>query len=394
LDSIFAEKVMRRYDLDWLRVLVFALLIFYHVGMFFVPWGWHLKNNVIYEWPRWPMLFLNQWRLPLLFVISGMGTYFALGKRTGGQYAGERARRLLVPLLFGMLVVVPPQVYMERLAQGQFAGSYFAFWPAEAFVGVYPEGNLSWHHLWFLPYLLIYSLLLLPAFLYIRRHPDHRWLRRMRETIARPAGLYWFLIPLYLIEALVEPFFPVTHALVDDWFTFANYLNLFFFGYLLIALGDAFWSVARRYRRQFLFLGLIGFTLLIGIRLLFEDSVAVHFIEAGFKVFNLWSWILAIFGYAAAYLNRPSAALSYANQAVYPFYILHQTVTILIAYFIMDLPWGFAPKFAVLLGGTFGVSWLIHEFAIRRWSWVRPFFGVKIVKTPRPTILRFDTQNL
>ena len=60
---------IRRYDLDWLRVIVFGLLIFYHVGMFFVPWGWHIKNNEIYGWLRYPMLFVNQWRLPILFVI-------------------------------------------------------------------------------------------------------------------------------------------------------------------------------------------------------------------------------------------------------------------------------------------------------------------------------------
>ena len=133
----------RRYDLDWLRVIVFALLIFYHVGMFFVPWGYHVKNNVIYDWIRWPMLFLNQWRLPILFVISGMGTAFALAFRTGGQFIGERGRRLGIPLLFGMLVIIPPQVYVERVSDGEFLGSYFDFLLGPAFQGIYPSGNLS-----------------------------------------------------------------------------------------------------------------------------------------------------------------------------------------------------------------------------------------------------------
>lgn len=120
---------MRRYDLDWLRVIVFGLLIIYHVGMFFVPWDFHLKNNVIYEWITFPMLFLNQWRLPILFVISGMGTWYALGKRNAWQFSGERIKRLLLPLVFGMIFIIPPQVYLERLAKGQFTGSYFDFWP-------------------------------------------------------------------------------------------------------------------------------------------------------------------------------------------------------------------------------------------------------------------------
>ena len=121
---------MRRYDLDWLRVLVFLLLIFYHVGMFFVPWDWHIKNDRLYQWLEYPMLFINQWRLPILFVISGMGTSYALAKRTGKQFAWERIKRLLLPLAIGILLVVPPQVYFERLASGQFSGGYCCFWPA------------------------------------------------------------------------------------------------------------------------------------------------------------------------------------------------------------------------------------------------------------------------
>ncbi|MEL7147300.1 MAG: acyltransferase family protein, partial [Bacteroidota bacterium] len=150
----------RRYDLDWLRVIVFGLLIFYHAGMFFVPWGWHIKNNEIYRWLIWPMLFLNQWRLPILFVISGMGTYFALSYRSGWQFAKERWLRLGLPILVGMLFIVPPQVYIERVADGDFTGSYLTYWTTIAFEGAYPTGNISWHHLWFLPYLLIFSLLL------------------------------------------------------------------------------------------------------------------------------------------------------------------------------------------------------------------------------------------
>ena len=95
------------------------------------------------------------------------------------------------------------------------------------------------------------------------------------------------------------------------------------------------------------------------------------------KVFNLWSWILALFGYASAYLNKANRTLSYANEAVYPFYILHQTVTISIAYFLMKVDWGFIPECLVLIVGTFGISWMIYEFGIRRWKIIRPLFGLK-----------------
>ena len=369
---------MRRHDLDWLRVLVFGLLIFYHVGMFFVPWGWHIKNNVIYTWLIYPMLFLNQWRLPILFIISGMGTYYALGKRNGGQFIWERIRRLYFPLAIGMLLIVPPQVYIERIADGQFDGSYLQFWPALAFNGTYPEGNMSWHHLWFLPYLLLFSILFSPVFLYLRKNPNASFLKWVRKRVRSPWGIFIFIIPLYLTESLLEPFFPSTHALVGDWFNLVNYGLMFFFGFILIAVQEQFWAVVKKYRRTFLYAGIVAFTTFLCLILLTEDSIIRHFTEAFLKVTNLWLWVLICFGYAATYLNKPSFTLSYANESVYPFYILHQTVTICLGYFIMDLSWGLFPKAMILLVGTFGISWLLYEFLIRRIKWIRPLFGLKL----------------
>ncbi len=373
---------MRRYDLDWLRVLVFGLLIFYHVGMFFVPWGWHIKNNVEYSWLRYPMLFLNQWRLPILFVISGMGTYYALNKRTAWQFSMERITRLFLPLVVGMLLIVPPQVYIERIANGQFIGSYFDFWPSQAFIGTYPEGNLSWHHLWFLPYLLLFSLVLLPLFLYLRKHPGNKFLLWIQKKAENKYGLFWFLLPLFLFESLLEPFFNVTHALVNDWFAIVNFSSLFFFGFLLISVREQFWNTVTEHRRFYLICGITGFSLFLSLILTFEDSVWEHFVEAFLKVFNLWSWILALFGYAAQYLNRPSRSLSYANEAVYPFYILHQTITVITGYYIMNLSWGLLPKSLVLITATFGGSWILYELCIRRWKLIRPLFGLKKPKKP------------
>ena len=368
---------MRRHDLDWLRVLVFGLLIFYHVGMFFVPWGFHIKNNNIYEWLIYPMLFVNQWRLPILFVISGMGTYFALNKRTGFQFTKERIIRLYIPLTVGMLLVVPPQVYIERLVNNQLAIGYFDFWPFQSFVGIYPEGNFSWHHLWFLPYLLIFSLLLLPVFLYLKKHANSILLKKFTLLASKPFGLFWLLIPLFLCEAFLEPIFNVTHALIDDWFNFTSSLILFFYGFLLIAVKDTFWKTVEENRAKYLISGIISFTVLITLIFGFQDSTIVHYTEALVKVFNIWTWIMALFGYASKYLNKSNKILSYANEAVYPFYILHQTIMIVIGYFLMDLDWNFVTKFSLMTLGTFCGSWLLYEFLIRRWKLIRPLFGLK-----------------
>jgi glucans biosynthesis protein C len=117
--------------------------------------------------------------------------------------------------------------------------------------------------------------------------------------------------------------------------------------------------------------------LLIGIRELFEDSTPVHFIEALFKVINLWCWIMALFGYASTYLAHRNRLVEYANEAVYPFYILHQTIMIALAFYLMNLPWGLATKFTLLATGTFIISFVVYELLIRRWKFVRPLFGLK-----------------
>jgi glucan biosynthesis protein C len=267
--------------------------------------------------------------------------------------------------------------YIERLVKNQFIGSYFDFWPLKAFIGIYPNGNISWHHLWFLPYLLLFSLTLIPVFLYFNTHPHNRFGSWLKQLVENPFGLYVFVVPLYIAEAFIEPHFQVTRKLVGDWFAIINFMTLFFYGFLLITVKDTFWVTVENYRWTFLITGIVSFTIMLLLPLNFEDNYARHYTEALFKVLNLWSWILTLFGFAAKYLNKRSKILSYSNEAVYPFYILHQTVMLVIAYFLIDLYWYLEWKASVMIIGTFGMSWLLYEFLIRRWKHIRPFFGLK-----------------
>ncbi|WP_194778096.1 acyltransferase family protein [Pararhodonellum marinum] len=368
---------MRRNDLDWLRVIVFSILIFYHVGMFFVPWDYHLKNNILYPNLKWPMLFVNQWRLPILFVISGMGTYYALSKKSGFSFIKERIWRLFLPLLVGMLFIVPPQVYFERLSTLEFTGNYFEFWPSKTFLGSYPEGNLSWHHLWFLPYLLIFSLILVPIFLYLRNHKENLLLKLTERLASSPFGLFCLIFPLFIYNSILAPNYPSTHALVGDWFNLINYITLFFLGFIFISIKETFWKTVMHHRKIYLLCGILGFSFLLLIWLVFERSPLIYYLESLVRAFNTWSWIMTIFGFAASYLNGRNTFLSYANEAVYPFYILHQTVTITLGYYLMNLDWGLLSKFTLMVFGTFGISLLLYEYGIRRWKFIRPLFGLK-----------------
>lgn len=369
---------MRRYDIDSLRVIAFGLLIFYHVGMFFVPWWFHIKNPVTYEGLTYPMLFLNQWRLPLLFVISGMGTYYALTRRSGFQFTKERIKRLFVPLIVGMVFIIPPQVYFERLDKGQFAGSYFFdYWPRVALSGVYPEGNISWHHLWFILYLFIFSIVLVPVFLYLQKHPETWIIRKIKSISLKYTGLYIFTVPLFLWQILLAPYYPQTNGLINDWYNLINYGTLFFFGYLLISLKDAFWTSVTQNRQKYLVSGIMSFPLLMCLWYITGNFAGKEYITALVRVFNSWSWILTLFAYSAIYFNKPSKILSYANEAVYPFFILHQTVMMGLCYYLKDIEMGFFAKFSILSIGTFGISWIIYEFGIRRYPLIRPLFGMK-----------------
>ena len=138
-----------------------------------------------------------------------------------------------------------------------------------------------------------------------------------------------------------------------------------------------FWKTVAKTNSKALLLGIIGFTGQVIIWLFFEDGYVIHFTEALLKVVNLWSWILVLFAYAAKYLNKASKGLAYANRAVYPFYILHQTITVGIAYYLMQLDWGFVPKATILVLGTFGLSWLIYDLIILRIPFLHPLFGLK-----------------
>ncbi|WP_018477866.1 acyltransferase family protein [Pontibacter roseus] len=360
----------RRYELDWLRVLAFSLLIFYHTGMFFVSWEWHVKNNVLSETLELPMLFLSQWRMSLIFLISGAGVYLAMGYRGAGAFAMDRVKRILVPLLVGILVVVPPQVYFERLTQGH-TYSYASFWPTIFEFIPYPEGNFSWHHLWYLAYIFTYSLLLLPLL---------RFLRSKRTDFTHGKGWFLLLVPLLLSvgEMLLREKFDATNALVDDWANHFLYGSLFLLGFGIISSPTLQDKI-----RQARWYSLGGSLLLVTVlytRYWLPDpdlegmELNLYWV---LKSFNRWGWIMTILGFAMQHLNVRHRYLPLANQMVYPFYILHQTVIVVLGYYMREWPWPVAAKFALLVTATFLICFVLTRFVIMKVIWLRVPFGLK-----------------
>ncbi|MCB9650888.1 MAG: acyltransferase family protein [Deltaproteobacteria bacterium] len=367
----------RRHELDGLRVLAFALLMLYHVARLFDPTDWHVKNDHLLPWLEPPMDFLHQWRMPLLFFISGAATWFMAAKHSVGRFVIERHRRLLIPLVFGMLVVVPPQVYVERIAHGatfgyaEFYRSIFAFEP-------YPRGNFSWHHLWYLPYILVYSMVLLPIIHILKRPEARARLAALNARLARGHTLYLLFAPIALSEVVLRPHWPENaNNLLGDWSQFTSMLLVFGFGYAL-AGSDHVWATLEHLRRRSLLLGVLTFAALFAtwqLDLAHASAPAI----AAYRVLrslNMWLWVLAVLGFGRHHLRRPWRGLQYANNAVYPFYVLHQTIIVVVGYFLARWSGPVALEFAIELVATFGGCWLLYEGLIKRWGPLRAVFGL------------------
>ena len=372
----------RRNDLDWLRLIAIVILLFFHTGMLFNPWDWHIKNNETSESFRYWMIWLHFWRMPLLLFISGAGTYLAMKKRTSGQYAGERLKRLLVPLVFGMFVVVPPQIYYEHINK---YSSYWEFYKTVFQFVPYPEGSFSWHHLWFVAYLLVFSLIALPLVNYLTSERSLSFRTMTSWLLARPAGM--LLAPSILIlitQVILRPYFPEeTHALLDDWGFFMFYFSFFLFGMICFSHRETWLSIGAN-RKHFLTAALLILIPFYVTYFSFRDIVTLPWpeetVETIFDVtaiFLSWFWVITVIAFGQYYLNRPHPWLRHFNEGLYPFYILHQTVIIAIGYYVCQLEWSIAAKFWTVSLLTLLSCLIIYFGMIRPFNVMRILFGMK-----------------
>jgi len=364
-----------RYEfLDWLRVIAIFVLLFFHTGMLFVGWGWHITNAETIPALQMPMDIAHRLRMPLLFIIAGAGMWFALRSRGIGAFLRERTLRLFVPLVVGMFLIVPPQVYVERIAHGQFHGNYLEFLTQRVFqFQAYPAGDFSWHHLWFIAYLFVYVLVLAPLLLWWKS-------RAARGAVPRPgAWLFALGLPLGINEAILKPLFPEAHNLTHDWYIFDHYLLLTVYGYLLASMPGAWdWLAARRRWSLGIAVALTvtGF-ILFDLRIVDRDT---PFDSVYANVFT-WQWLMVFLGYGRAKLGFGNRLLAWARDASYPVYILHQTVIIVIAWFVIRQPWASWTKYWIVLAGTLVSCVAIYQLLLRRFALLRLAFGIKIHAT-------------
>ncbi len=346
---------MRRHDIDWIRIIALGMLIIYHAVIAFQPFGHlllFLQNKESLEFLWLFMIIFNIWRIPILFMISGMGAYFALRNKNWKEFLKERSIRILFPYIFGFFFICPISIFVASIFYGKQ-------------IGYYPNPG----HLWFLGNIYSYVLLLLPLMLYCIKNPDNFIFKIFRTLLKHRLGIFslGFIIG---IEGVL--FSPPDYA---DYFMnihgFMLGIICFFLGFILVSMKHDFWHIIKNTRSIALFLA----SVFCIIRLYFvmtKNYEGPKFIIG----FESMCWMLAVFGYGSFYLNHQSKALTYFKDAVYPVYILHMPLQALLSYLIIPINIPSLLKLIFLIIGILLCSIFLYEI-IKKMNWVRPIFGLK-----------------
>ena len=379
---------VRLYYLDWLRVLTMLAVFIFHAGRFFDTDGWHVKNPTTYMGMDIWKDFQQSWILPLFFLISGASIFYSLGKGGAVQFVKDKVLRLLVPLAFGSVTHISLQVYLEARTQRGFTGSFFEFLP-HYFQGLRGlGGNFAWMglHLWYLEVLFVFSLVFLPLFLWLKAGSGRGVLRWLGDFLARPGAAYLLLLPGALLVSVLNPrslFFGSR-----EWANWAlpMYVPYFLAGFILVS-HDGLQQQIRRQR--WWSLAGVGVATIALVALAGPEPVfGTPFYALTFSLYSLLSWccVLALLGFGIQHLTVSAPFLRYANEAVLPFYILHQTVILSVGFFVVQWPIPDLVKFVVIAILSFAIIMLLYEFLIRRFNLLRFLFGMRPLKRAAPPV--------
>jgi glucan biosynthesis protein C len=374
----------RRVDLDWIRILAFGSLILYHVGMYYVTWDFHVKSPFASGAIEPFMLFVNPWRLALLFLVSGAATAFMTAKYRPGALADSRTMRLLLPLFFGMLVIVPPQSYYEVVEKAGYTGGYGAFLLRYLTADdTFCRGKdclvvPTWNHLWFVAYLWVYTMVI-AAMLAFTPALRERIERAFERALSGWGVLLWPWLLLALFRVALIGRFPSTHALLDDWYNHALFFTVFATGFF-IARSDRVWEAVERARWVALAAALASYAFVVWYFLGRADPQnppeALRLFQRVVYALDQWAAIVAACGFGRRFFKRDGPARRYLTDAVFPFYIIHQTAIIAFAMWMRPLklhPETEGPLLILLVA----LACVATYEVVRRVAWLRPLFGLK-----------------
>jgi glucans biosynthesis protein C len=375
----------RHYGMDWLRIAAFGLLILYHVGMAFVPWPFEIKVTTPIDWVAIPMLFTSPWRLSLLFAISGYASAAVLARGGGavGGFVRGRLARLGLPLLFGMAVLVTPQPWIALVTQHGYPHGFIHFLTSDyyRFQFIHGVAMPTWMHLWFVAYLLAYTMIL-ATLLCLPANLRQMLRRRVESTLASTWLLPLPILLIVLAREWLSPGWNDTHALVDDWSAHATYLPLFLFGALLRRSSAIQTRIARQWQAA-LMLSIASYVGLVVFELAYPGTTPVPgMLRPGYHLLRgiaLWSFVIGLIGLADAHANRDHRWRATLTEAIFPFYLIHQTIILVVGYWLLATPTGALMRFVILVAGTAIGCWVFYAIG-RRIAWLRPWIGLAPAK--------------
>jgi glucan biosynthesis protein C len=364
----------RRYDLDWLRVITILTVFCFHTARFFDNNGWHVKNAVRYDGFQDFTDLLIVWIMPMMFVISGAAIYYGFQKGKVGKFLKDKVLRLLVPVVVGMFTHSVLQVYFDALTNGRFVGTFWDFIP-HYFEGIFPFGgnfSVTSVHLWYLEVLFIFCLLFLPIFI-CWKGSGQKFCQNVGNFLAKPGVLFLLALPTMILVTILDPS-NIGMRETGGWSVIV-YISFFLPGYIFIP-NEAVQTRLMKQRWLSIALALFfSFAWLIQ-----EDhpyGSAGYMIDSILMSLAAWSCIFALLGIVRRYLTFSNPFLSYANEAVLPFYILHQPVILSIGFFVAGWAIPAIGKYLIMLVSAFIVIMVIYEFLVRRFNVMRFLFGMK-----------------
>ena len=368
----------RRYDLDWLRIAAFATLILYHVGMFYVTWDWHVKSSRASDAIEPLMLLTNPWRLTLLFLISGAATRFMADKMSAWKLTGSRMGRLWPPLLLAVFVIVPPQSYyevyeaLEAMGEPNPAASAWL----QNFYIKYVTASGNWcdadgclftpiyNHMWFVAYLIVYTLALILLLPLLRRTP-----KAISVLIAGPGLILAPWLFMFALRVTLFPIFGESHDIRADWYLHPLYFAVFLFGFA-IAKHQDFFERATNLRWLALAITLACYAAILVYYSSFSEAAPppewLRILMRGIREMQAWTAIIAAIGFAHRYLRAADGPIRrLLTQAIFPFYLIHQTIIVVAGHYLDDLRLPLALEAALLISATVLGCWLFYDLTRR-----------------------------
>ncbi|MHA1525543.1 MAG: acyltransferase family protein [Promethearchaeota archaeon] len=365
-------KSERRYELDWLRILAIILLFFYHSAKVFDTADFHINNG---ERDFGLTIFVGivtAFIMPLFFLLSGMSIFYSLRKREAGVFAKERIKRIIIPFIFGILFLLSIHSYFEAVHKWGVTSNFFEYYIFRYFwLDLLRALTYFGYYLWYLLILFIFSIIGLPIFLYYRKEENHEKIEKLANFLKKPGAILLLGIPLVLSE-LITYALGLASAYYGGW-QFASYFIIVIYGFLF-ASDEQFREIMEKNVVICAIVALIS-TPLIGIMYAAGIIILVHVFVAIAGI----AWLTLIIGLASKYLNKKHDKLNFLNENVLPFYILHQTIIVAIAFFIIGMEGIVIVKYLLLVAIAFPIT-LGLVLLVRTNNVTRYLFGMRLKK--------------